>query len=119
MRNRDRTDALSEIEGLLAETRRAAIGADFARLPELVARTDALVTGFETTGAAPRPGRMAQVRAAALANQALIEAAISGIKAGRQRIEVLRNAHRSLRTYDSMGRQTTHGAGIGTVERRA
>jgi hypothetical protein len=83
-------------------------------LGPLVARNQALA---ETLADAD-PAALAQVRDLLGRNQVLLEAAIRGLRAARQRIAQIRGAGAGINSYDPNGQTRRIGASGMTVERR-
>ncbi len=102
---------------LLADERRALLAGDLAQLPIFIAGKEKLLALLGTGPADAE--ELARLRAAAGTNQALIDAALRGVRAARARIEVARGGGPALSTYDASGKAATHGAQASNLERRA
>lgn len=62
---------------------------------------------------------LARLKSRAEANQALLSAALQGVKAARARVDAIRRVGTRLDTYDSAGRAQSVSFGGGVVEKRA
>jgi len=89
--------------------------AEFAALPDLVARKEAVMDELKGT-----PARLLMTaREMALENQRLLDAALKGVQSVRKRLAEIRQASKSYTSYDSSGKARTISPEGGSVERRA
>lgn len=110
---------------LLDEEARAIRAGDLRMLARFPAERAALVAALEVHAHGPDPAppaeaaALAALRHQAATNQRLLGATLKGIRAGRNRLDGLRRAARSLQSYDASGRPRTIGAPQNSLERRA
>lgn len=102
---------------LLGEERAALLAGDLTALAALADRKEALTDTLESEGAAPRDAQ--EITRAAQANQALLQAAMEGLKAASARLDLARSGGPPLSTYGADGRSEIHTADRPRVERRA
>jgi hypothetical protein len=103
---------------LLARERAALLAGDLSALLALIAEKERL-TALLANAPAPSGEGLARLAEAARSNQALIESALKGVKAVRERFAALKNGGPALSTYDARGKATEHGAPCAALERRA
>lgn len=104
----------SRLESLLDETRDALLAGDLSRLGALADRTEQALAASSPAGLA-EPGRL---RDLSRRNEALLAAAIRGVKAARRRaVEVA--GHGRFATYDAQGKRADMGAPAAALVRRA
>lgn len=112
----DETEArLAELIDTLRLERDVIRSGDFAALPALVARKDAVMELLKGTPAR----KLVAAQEMALENQRLLGAALKGVRAAQARLDAIRKATKSYTSYDSKGRAQTISTSKGTVERRA
>jgi flagellar biosynthesis/type III secretory pathway chaperone len=102
---------------LLAAERKALLAGELAALPDFVVAKERLTAALSS--APPEAGELVRLRVAAASNQALLEAALRGVKAARARIDAARSGGAALSTYDARGKSSTWGTGGSSFERRA
>lgn len=108
-------DPLTQVEDLLARSRKAILQAEFDNLPPLAAATEAAMAMLS-----PRtePDRLLRLRGQAADNARLARAAAEGIRAARARLAALLSPE-PLTTYDRQGRRAELPACPPHHERRA
>lgn len=106
---------LSMLRDLLHDERMAIRSGDFSRLADLVARKEKAMAEIPSL---PGPRLMA-LRDRIEENQRLIEAALSGFRSARSRIEQIAASVRSCTTYDRNGQSQQISLDAPAVERRA
>jgi flagellar biosynthesis/type III secretory pathway chaperone len=111
------TAPAAQLLRLLDTERAALLAGDLGALPRFVADKEALIATLE--GAAPYPATLDRLRHAAASNQILLDAALRGMRAARERIEIARGGGPSLNTYDASGKAETRGTPRPSFERRA
>ena len=111
-------DPLRAMETLLGAEREALMAGDLARLPELIAAKERLLPTLETGGVTGGATAAERLRRRAEANQALIAAALGGLRMARARIETARAGGPALSTYDAQGRAGENGAPRPSLTRR-
>lgn len=114
-----RNDPVAGLERLLEEERAALLGGDLARLPTLIAGKERLLLALEQATARPDATALDRLRERATANQALLDAALRGVRAARARLETARTGGPALSTYDARGKAESHAPARPSVERRA
>lgn len=107
-----------DLAALLAEERARLLAGDLAVVPALIFRKERLLSHLQT-GAPPPAPVLERLKAAAQANQGLLDAALRGVRAARERLESLRAGGAALSTYDARGRAATLTSARPSVERRA
>lgn len=115
----DAPSLIASLDTLLRAEAQTIRQGDFAAFATLAERKSSLVdhlVGLSRRDAAPA---LARLKARAEANQALLSAALEGVKAARARVDAIRRVGTSLDTYDSAGRAQSVTFGGGAVERRA
>lgn len=112
-------EAMTVLDGLLDVERNALRQGNFADLSALIAEKTRLTALIESEADASVGLLLAGIRAKADGNQRLLESAIKGVRSAQRRVEAIRQAHRSLTTYDCRGRATTIISPGGTIEKRA
>ncbi|MFD2172995.1 hypothetical protein [Rhodobacter lacus] len=108
-------DRIAKVIDLLRLEKDVIRNAEFAALPDLVARKEAALADLEGTPARLLLG----VQQMALENQRLLDAALKGVQAVRKRLAEIRQSARSYQSYDAQGRARKIGPESGSVERRA
>jgi len=91
--------------------------ADFSALTEATGRREHLLTRL-AQAATPSQTALEALRLHGQRNQALMGAALKGVRAARRRIEMLRNVQTSLNTYDKLGKRRDIATSAASVERR-
>ncbi len=109
---------LDRIEVLLEAERAALLAGRLDRLAPLLAEKERLA-GILGRAAAGRPDRLARLARLAERNQALIEAALGGLRSAAARVSACRGGAGQLDTYDAQGARQILAPGGPRVERRA
>lgn len=116
------TSELLKLRSLLEQEREALMRADLERLDALAVRKTALLERLEPHQETPREPRERQLAEAVAAetqrNQALIEAALAGVRDAQDVIARARKP-RKHNTYGRDGRRETMGDSPSRLERRA
>lgn len=108
MRLFDRADALDAMQDILDRERAAILQGRFDVLERLThEKARALQAVLQSE---PAPERLRHLQQESRRNGALLEAARAGIEAAQARLSGPGPDAPALRTYDSAGRQSTHGA---------
>ena len=89
--------------------------AEFAALPDLVTRKEALLAELAGTPARLLLG----VQTMALENQRLLEAALRGVRSVQDRLAEIAKASKAHTGYDKSGKPRQIGPAKGSLERRA
>lgn len=111
-------DLIGAIERLAEAERAALLSGRFAELAGLVRDKQVLADGLAgATGASP--DALKAVLARLRANQRLIESALGGIRAARQRLAAVRAIAEGTTAYTAEGRTRRIGAARSSVEKRA
>lgn len=112
------TEPAREMEALLGAEREALLSGALGQLPALIAAKERLLPGLES--APPADAALAErLHRRAAANQVLLDAALKGLRAARERIETARAGGPPLSTYDASGRAERHAPTRPSVTRRA
>ncbi|PKP85058.1 MAG: flagellar biosynthesis protein FlgN [Alphaproteobacteria bacterium HGW-Alphaproteobacteria-2] len=108
---------LDRVEALLEDERAALLAGRLDRLAPLLAEKERLA---DLLGKAPagRPDRLARLARLAARNQALIEAALGGLRRAAARAAACRGGVRQLDTYDAQGARQSFAFGRTRLERR-
>lgn len=89
--------------------------AEFAALPDLIARKTAVLDELKGT-----PARLLlTVQEMAMENQRLLDAALKGVRSVQARLVEIRQAAKSYTSYDQHGKACKISPEGGSVERRA
>lgn len=120
----DRVTTLTRLVRLLEDEVAAIRAGDLHGLALMPKGKAALVAELEAQTAGGPAGRgdmaaLVALRRQAEVNQRMLGATLKGIRAGRNRLDGLRRAGRSLQSYDASGRPQTIGAPHSSLERRA
>lgn len=110
------SDAVRDLAQVLKRERAALCCGDLHELTAIVASKQALLEQIE--GPADTPA-LEELRRQAQRNQALLEAALRGIRAALSRIAEIRQSVRQCDTYTPGGQIRTLRIGGGSTERRA
>ena len=97
------TEATTRLERLLDEEKLALLNADFAKLPDILARKTDLMEAWEQS--APSAEDLASLSEKAITNQSLLDEAMAGIRSTTRLLAQFRTARQSIDTYDFMGRR--------------
>lgn len=111
-------DPIGAIERLAKAERSALLSGRFAELPALLREKQALAHGLPGAAHAS-PDALIAVLARLRANQRLIESALGGIRAARQRLAAVRAIAEGTTAYTAEGRTRRIGATRASVEKRA
>lgn len=114
-----RSDPVAALERLLEQERAALLSGDLAQLPKFIAGKERLLLLLEQAAARPDAAALDRLRARAMANQLLLDAALRGVRAARARLETARSGGPALSTYDARGKAESHAPARPGVERRA
>jgi len=119
-------EAIAELERLLDAERRILIAGEFSRLESLATKKQAAVDGLPgktaAIGAIGRAGGRAaleRIHHKATRNEALLRAAMDGVRAVTSRMDAVRQVRTGLNTYDDQGRRANLLQRRTTVEKRA
>ena len=93
---------MARLESLLDEVGARVRVADFAGLADLAPQ---LETALAEIGTPQDQKALLRLKAKADANAGLLDAARSGVRAARRRVEEVRRAAQGLQTYDAKGRR--------------
>ena len=107
-----RADPVADLECLLEDERRVILSGSWDALAPLAARKEAALAALGPVG----PDRL---RRALARNQALLLAAIEGVREALQRRAALRTARAGLVTYDARGLRAELPVAPPRVERKA
>lgn len=108
-------DRIARLIDLLRLEKDVIRNAEFAALPELIARKTTLLEELKGTPARLLLG----VQEMALENQRLLDAALKGVRAVQARLAEIREASKSYTSYDQHGKARKISPEGGSVERRA
>ncbi|MDH3264318.1 MAG: flagellar biosynthesis protein FlgN [Paracoccaceae bacterium] len=114
-----RSEPVVALARLLEQERAALLSGDLAQLPALVAGKERLLLALEEATARPDADALDRLKARATANQALLDAALRGVRAARARLETARAGGPALSTYDARGKAESHAPERPSIERRA
>ena len=115
----DTNPIFDALDALLEEERTALMQGDLDRIGDLIARKEALFDLLAEIDPQDAPD-VSGLRAKTLRNQAMLDAALQGIRAVAERMRSLRRVRDALETYDSQGRRTAIPApAVRQVEKRA
>lgn len=92
----------AQLLALLNKERKVIASAQFAELDDLATRKNALFETVQKNGV--EPAEMDKIHKALAANQTLLAAAITGVKAASDRLAALRAVRSELSVYDQSGR---------------
>jgi flagellar biosynthesis/type III secretory pathway chaperone len=111
---------LDDLDALLAQERRCLGTGDTVGLTALAADKARLVDRIATLPAdAADAAMLARLRDAARRNDRLLAAALSGLRAARTKLEIVRRGGPALDTYDRGGQRHSLGSPARRVERKA
>lgn len=107
----------ARLSDLLEVERQALLGGDYAALSEIAERKAPLMEAF----AAARPGRDAldRIGAKLRRNQALLQAAMGGLRAAAERMKAVEEVQGGLSTYDCQGQKSDLAGPAPAIERKA
>jgi flagellar biosynthesis/type III secretory pathway chaperone len=114
-----RNDPVAGLAQLLEQERVALMSGDLAQLPAFIAGKERLLVALEQAAARPDATALERLKERATANQALLDAALRGVRAARARLETARSGGPALSTYDARGKAESHAPERPSVERRA
>ncbi len=114
-----RNDPVASLARLLELERAALMSGDLAQLPSFIAGKERLLIAIERDATRPDAAALERLKERASANQALLDAALRGVRAAKSRLETARSGGPALATYDARGKAESHGPERPTVERRA
>lgn len=106
------------LEATLADERRAICSGDLKALGALVMRMEDTVDRLVVEPSSLNHAELERVRELAEENKRVLKAALDGIHSARARLTAIRDAERSLDTYDSSGRASKVAFAQGSLERR-
>ncbi len=109
-------DEMTQLIGVLAQEREAILTGDFDSIDRLVSEKTELIEQIEPKGDRKQ---LRSVFAAVEHNQALLQAAIEGVKRARERLEAVRDVQTSLSVYSPWGMQTITDANGATLSKKA
>ncbi|MEZ5673954.1 MAG: flagellar biosynthesis protein FlgN [Thalassovita sp.] len=110
------TTLVAQLDSLLDEERALLLNGKLDKLPELLDRKRTLVERLDS----PPRTDLSDLHAKLTRNHALLSSAMDGIRRVSERLETLKQIHRSLETYDSQGHRRSIGSPhTGRMERRA
>lgn len=115
------SDPIHILDALHAQLNREAAlirKADFTAMTGETERREMLMQRLGQAGTPPGDA-LETLRDHAQRNQALMSAALKGVRAARRRIEMLRSVQNSLNTYDNLGKRWDIVTDTASVERRA
>lgn len=112
-------DAAEALRRLLAEERAALLSGDLSALPRLIAGKEVALESLSASVEQAPGGLLERLRDLAAQNQTLLDAALRGVRAAQERLEIARNGGPPLGSYDARGRATTLPTGHSSVLRRA
>lgn len=112
-----KTDIADHLLALLQDERKALLSGELETLPKFIPVKEKLLGALDPTKVDQNV--IENMRQAAIANQALLEAALKGVNAARERIEIVKNGGPSLNTYDASGKASSTGTARSNVVRRA
>ncbi|WP_444453495.1 hypothetical protein ACTTAI_20445 [Rhodobacter capsulatus] len=108
-------DRIARLIDLLRLEKDVIRNAEFAALPELIARKEKLLDELQGT-----PARLLlDAQEMALENQRLLDAAIKGVRSVQARLAEIREASKSYMSYDQNGKARKISPEGGSIERRA
>ena len=115
----DAPSLIGTLDALLRAEAQAIRQGDFAAFAAMAERKSDLVGRLMELSRRDAAPSLARLKARAEANQALLSAALQGVKAARARVDAIRRVGTRLDTYDSAGRAQSVTFGGGAVEKRA
>jgi hypothetical protein len=111
----DTDDRIARLIDLLRLEKDVIRNAEFAALPDLVARKTEVLEELKGT-----PARLLlAAQDMAMENQRLLDAALKGVRSVQARLAEIRKASKSYTSYDRHGKARTISPEGGSVERRA
>lgn len=108
-------EKIARLRQLLDDERVAIRSGDFATLATLVSRKEAEIAGLTDLP----PTALAPLRREIEENQRLVEAALSGLRAARHRIEQIIASVKTCVTYDKNGQPCRLNRDVAIFEKRA
>lgn len=102
---------------ILDEERSALLKGDYVDLDRLAPEKQKMLAKLPELGLSE--GYMQRVAHAVRRNQALLAAAIDGMRAAQGRMSTLREQRSSFSTYDKSGQRQNVGTGQSVIERKA
>lgn len=110
-------DPVTQLFAILADERRALLGAHYDVLPELAVTKE---LSLQRLALKPPPKKVLQsLKSQISENQSLIVAALRGVETARKRMEALEDVRDVLTTYDPTGKVTLTSTAQKTVEKEA
>lgn len=106
------------LDTLLEDERTALIEGNLDTLPQLVQRKEVLFEQLAGLNDTPESA-LSGLREKTMRNQALLDAALSGIRSVADRMQKLGRIRNSLETYDENGQRLSVSTRRNTVEKRA
>ena len=106
------------LDSLLEDERTALIDGNLEALQQLVKRKELLFAQMSKLDHKPQT-ELATLREKTLRNQALLDAALAGIRSVADRMQKLGRIRETLDTYDENGRRLTVSTVSGKIEKRA
>lgn len=113
--NTDMSETAEMLEAVLEVERYVLSTGNFGTLTEIIAEKSRLIDMLDAEDA----GSLARLQESARQNQALLDAALKGMRAAQQRITAIRQAGHTLNSYDDQGRAKQIIGDHRSVERRA
>lgn len=114
---KNKLSTAGQLQALLADERKALLSGDLTALPAFIGPKETLMSSPDLMSAPQE--ELENLQSAAKSNQALLEAALKGVQAARERIEIAKSGGASLSTYTAQGKSSAHSAPQSKIERRA
>lgn len=100
-------ELIDELDEILEEEREALIHGQLAKMEELLARKDKLISGLNAYDELDRESLMS-VHEKVSRNQLLLDSAMQGIRSVAARMQELRRVRKGLDVYDKAGRKSSY-----------
>ncbi len=107
----------ARLSDLLEVERQALLGGDYAALADIADRKAPLMEAFAANG--PSREALGRIARKVRRNQALLEAAIDGLRAASDRIRAIEEVQGALSTYDREGQKADLAGPAPVIERKA
>ena len=107
--------AATELDALLDGERAAILSGSYDVLNALLPHKEALIERIGTEG---RPSQAARLARKVMRNQALLGAAIEGVRSATGQIGAIRGQHDGFQTYDQQGERQQVGGKANVIERK-
>lgn len=111
----DMTETAEMLEAVLEVERFVLSTGNLGSLKEIIAEKARLIDKLSTEDA----GSLGKLQESARRNQAMLDAALKGIRAAQQRVSAIMQAGHTLNSYDDQGRARRITGDHRNVERRA